>query len=149
MLHRNSSAGTAAPQSSKCSLIQRPAIILAMLLLCAVYSSSCNQKDWYADKKAIKVEVKDSLRYFFVAYDVSTPTIRSVGNFYHFSKTFPTNDSLKSIVYSMQKCETKCSLDQCIIVGFYEFKDSFDMMKFNGRPNTVGDVMDCDSVSTK
>lgn len=39
MLHRNSSAGTAAPQSSKSSLIQRPAIILAMLLLCAVFSS--------------------------------------------------------------------------------------------------------------
>jgi hypothetical protein len=37
MLHRNSSAGTAAQKSSKCSLIQRPAIILAMLLLCAVF----------------------------------------------------------------------------------------------------------------
>lgn len=37
MLHRNSSAGTAAKQSSKCLLIQRPAIILAMLLLCAVF----------------------------------------------------------------------------------------------------------------
>jgi hypothetical protein len=39
MLHRNSSAGTAAQQSSKSSLIQRPAIILAMLLLCAVLST--------------------------------------------------------------------------------------------------------------
>jgi len=39
MLHRNSSAGTAAQKSSKCSLIQRPAIILAMLLLCAVLST--------------------------------------------------------------------------------------------------------------
>ena len=41
MLHRNSSAGTAAQKSSKSSLIQRPAIILAMLLLCAV---SCTHK---------------------------------------------------------------------------------------------------------
>jgi hypothetical protein len=40
MLHRNSSAGTAAKKSYKCSLIQRPAIILAMLLLCAVFSAS-------------------------------------------------------------------------------------------------------------
>jgi hypothetical protein len=38
MLHINSSVGTAAQKSSKCSLIQRPAIILAMLLLCAVFS---------------------------------------------------------------------------------------------------------------
>lgn len=37
MLNRNLSAGTAAQKSSKCSLIQRPAIILAMLLLCAVF----------------------------------------------------------------------------------------------------------------
>lgn len=37
MLHRNSSAGTVAQKSSKRSLIQRSAIILAMLLLCAVY----------------------------------------------------------------------------------------------------------------
>jgi hypothetical protein len=37
MLNRNPSAGTAAKKSSKCSLLQRPAIILAMLLLCAVY----------------------------------------------------------------------------------------------------------------
>jgi hypothetical protein len=39
MSNRNSSAGTAAQKSSKCSLIQRPAIILAMLLLCAVLST--------------------------------------------------------------------------------------------------------------
>lgn len=38
MLNRNSSAGTAAQKWFKCSLLQRPAIILAMLLLCAVYS---------------------------------------------------------------------------------------------------------------
>lgn len=37
MSNRNSSAGTAAQKSSKCSLIQRPAIILAILLLCAVF----------------------------------------------------------------------------------------------------------------
>lgn len=37
MIHRNSSAGTAAQKSSKSSLMQRPAIILAMLLLCAVF----------------------------------------------------------------------------------------------------------------
>jgi len=37
MLHRNSSAGTTAQKSSKCSLIQRPAITLAMLLLVAVF----------------------------------------------------------------------------------------------------------------
>lgn len=41
---------TTAPQSSKCSLIQRPAIILAMLLLCAVFCqgqkvNSCNYKN--------------------------------------------------------------------------------------------------------
>ena len=40
MLNRNLSAGTAAQKSSKCSLIQRPAIILAMLLLVAVRVSS-------------------------------------------------------------------------------------------------------------
>lgn len=40
MLNRNSSAGTAAPQSSRSSLIQRPAIILAMLLLVAVTGKS-------------------------------------------------------------------------------------------------------------
>jgi len=39
MLNRNSSAGTVAKKSSKSSLVQRPAIILAMLLLCAVLSS--------------------------------------------------------------------------------------------------------------
>jgi len=39
MLNRNSSAGTAAIKSSKCSLLQRPAIILAILLLCAVLST--------------------------------------------------------------------------------------------------------------
>lgn len=39
MLNRNSSAGTAAQKSSKSSLLQRPAIILAMLLLCAVLST--------------------------------------------------------------------------------------------------------------
>ena len=39
MLHRNSSAGTVAQKSSKSSLIQRSAIILAMLLLCAVLST--------------------------------------------------------------------------------------------------------------
>lgn len=38
MLNRNSSVGTAAQKSSKSSLLQRPAIILAMLLLCAFYS---------------------------------------------------------------------------------------------------------------
>ena len=43
MLHRNSSAGTAAQKSSKCSLIQRQAIILAMLLLCAVF---CQAQTW-------------------------------------------------------------------------------------------------------
>ncbi len=38
MLNRNSSAGTAAQKWFKCSLLQRPAIILAMLLLlCAVF----------------------------------------------------------------------------------------------------------------
>jgi len=40
MLNRNSSAETAAQKSSKSSLIQRHAIILAMLLLCAVYSKA-------------------------------------------------------------------------------------------------------------
>lgn len=39
MLNRNSSAGTAAQKWFKCSLLQRPAIILAMLLLCAVLST--------------------------------------------------------------------------------------------------------------
>lgn len=37
MLNRNSSARTAAKRWFKCSLLQRPAIILAMLLLCAVF----------------------------------------------------------------------------------------------------------------
>ena len=37
MLNRNSSAGTVAKKWFKSSLLQRPAIILAMLLLCAVY----------------------------------------------------------------------------------------------------------------
>ena len=52
MLHRNSSAGTAAQKSSKCSLVQRPAIILAMLLLCAVFSSckSYRLKNEYKEK---------------------------------------------------------------------------------------------------
>ena len=50
MLHRNSSAGTTAPQSSKCSLIQRPAIILAMLLLCAVSSCNYRLKQEYKEK---------------------------------------------------------------------------------------------------
>lgn len=45
MLHINSSAGTAAQQSSKCSLIQRPAIILAILLLCAVYCQAQMRQD--------------------------------------------------------------------------------------------------------
>ena len=39
MSYRNSSAGTAAKKSFKSSLILRPAIILAMLLLCAVSST--------------------------------------------------------------------------------------------------------------
>ena len=39
MLNRKLSARTAAQKSSKSSLIQRPAIILAMLLLCAVLST--------------------------------------------------------------------------------------------------------------
>lgn len=37
MLNRNSSARTAAKKWFKCSLLQRPAIILTMLLLCAVF----------------------------------------------------------------------------------------------------------------
>ena len=39
MLNRNSSAGTAAKKWFKSSLLQRPAIILAILLLCAVLST--------------------------------------------------------------------------------------------------------------
>jgi hypothetical protein len=39
MQNRNSSARTAAQKSSKSPLLQRPAIILAMLLLCAVLST--------------------------------------------------------------------------------------------------------------
>jgi hypothetical protein len=39
MLNRNLLAGTAAQKRFKCSLLQRPAIILAMLLLCAVLST--------------------------------------------------------------------------------------------------------------
>jgi hypothetical protein len=39
MLNRNLSARTAAQKWFKCSLLQRPAIILAMLLLCAVLSA--------------------------------------------------------------------------------------------------------------
>jgi hypothetical protein len=39
MLNRNLSAQTAAQKKFKCSLLQRPAIISAMLLLCAVLST--------------------------------------------------------------------------------------------------------------
>jgi len=57
MLNRNSSVRTAAQKWFKCSLIQRPAIILAMLLLCAVYLSGCtSNKDFEKAKKQLEMQ---------------------------------------------------------------------------------------------
>lgn len=56
MLHRNSSAGTAAQKSSKCSLIQRPAVVLAMLLLCAVFSSEAQTTTSSKDSMFLSAE---------------------------------------------------------------------------------------------
>jgi hypothetical protein len=43
MLNRNPSACTAAQQSTKCLLLFRPAQFLAILMLAAVFLSSCNE----------------------------------------------------------------------------------------------------------
>ena len=45
MQNCNSSARTAAQQSSKCSLLFRPAALAAILLLAAVFLSSCDIAD--------------------------------------------------------------------------------------------------------
>lgn len=66
MLHRNSSAGTAAQKSSKCSLFQRPAIILAMLLLCAVYSYG--QKVTWGKSVPCKTDTLKGILYRAVEY---------------------------------------------------------------------------------
>lgn len=133
MLNRNSSAGTAAPQCSKSLLIQRPAIILAMLLLCAVFSG-CSKKE------------ESKRRYFFIGYDVSNSERRNVGNFYSNGELLNV-DSFTNVVYRMFKCEN-FSRDECIITSIFEFKDSSEYNMFkNGRGNYV---FACDSaVSAK
>ena len=50
MQNQSTSARTAAKYGSKSSLLFRQAPILAILMLCAVWSG-CNQKDWFPIKK--------------------------------------------------------------------------------------------------
>ena len=100
--------------------------IAAILLLCAVLSSCSNNQ-------------KQKRRYFFVGYDVGTPTIRSVGNFYS-NGEFKNVDYYRQVVYDMLKCEYDIKIEQCMITGFYEFKDSIEYNQFkNGRQEFVFD----------
>ncbi len=57
MQNQSTSARTAAKKSFKCSLLFRQPCILAMLLLCAVFSSSCtSNKDFEKGKKQLEMQ---------------------------------------------------------------------------------------------
>lgn len=119
MLHRNSSARTAAQKSSKSSLIQRAAIILAMLLLCAVLSTEAQKKD--------------TNRYYqAMFYGVDTAGHLKYGTYFFSMKDnyFPMKSEVNKIIIDEYKLKfTYDSKNLAVIVT--EFKNKYDFWKWN------------------
>jgi hypothetical protein len=98
MKNRNSSAGNAAQKWFKCPLIQRPAIILAMLLLCAVLSTEA------------QTLLTNPIGFFNTDTSITTDTIKVMLLISDTATNFYTTKNYKKII---QRCEG-CMYDYAI-----------------------------------
>ena len=118
MLHRNSSAGTAVQKSSKSSLIQRPAIILAMLLLCAVFCHAQNDTLKLKNFTATSIEFKysyDTSKVFMLCADTSYKS-----GFNKFAIFLNSNDTSQNVA------EVKNRVPYCFWLFGYSIHSRWD-----------------------